>query len=326
MARTWKLIVLAIAIVGLCLADWALPRASLAECAGVTGRSCIRMAGENVFLGNTVQGVSIFNTEDPANPQEIGCVTTTGCILDMDFHEGYAYIVDDQEGLLILDVRNPERCVSLGNYQNYGGEIRSFTVHGHYALATVEDQGLKIFNISNPTEIEEVASLEQPSRIQGLRIVGEYAYLANLNGGLHVLDLRNPADPRQIAFVDIPGRPRTMGVAEHHVYITTSERKMFIFDTSEPVAPRMTASIAIGNSPVAVFTGAWVVVADLQSGLVVKDVRNPDHIVEIGRMHLDGIALGICIRDNHAYLSMAETNDIMVVDLRMLTKEKKAEK
>ena len=326
MARSWKLMVLAVIVMGLCLVDWAVPRVSLAECAGVTGRSCIRMAESNVFLGNTVQGVSIYNVEDPANPQEIGCVTTSGCILDMDFHEGYAYIVDDKEGLLILDVRNPERCVSLGNYQNYGGEIRSFTVHGQHALATVEDQGLKIFDISNPTEIKEVAALDQPSRIHGLRIVGEYAFLSNLNGGLHVLDLQDPAKPRQIAFTDVSGRPRTMGVADGYVYLTTSERKMSIFDISEPGAPRLSAAVEIGNSPVAVFTGDWVVVADIQSGLVVKDISNADHVVEIGRMHLGGIALGICIRDNHAYLSMAETNEIKVVDLRLVVGEKHVEK
>ncbi|SMP39229.1 Uncharacterized conserved protein [Desulfonatronum zhilinae] len=324
MMRKWKLMVLVAAVMGLCLTDWAVPRVGLAECAGVTGRSCIRMAGSNAFLGNTVQGVAIYNVEDPANPQEIGCVTTSGCILDMDFHEGYAYIVDDQEGLLILDVRNPERCVSLGNYQKYGGEIRSFTVHGHYALATVTDQGLKIFDISTPTDIKEVASLDQPSQIHGLRIVGEHAYLSNLNGGLHVLDLQDPADPRQIAFVDVPGRPRTMGVADNQVYITTSERKMNIFDISEPVAPRMTAAVEIGNSPVAVLSGDRVVVADIQNGLVVKDISNLTQIEELGRMDLGGIALGVCIRDDHVYLSMAETNDIKVVDLRMIVGEKRA--
>ena len=324
MMRTWKLMVLVVVVMGLCLMQWAVPKASLAECAGVTGRSCIRMAESNAFLGNTVQGVSIYNLEDPANPQEIGCVTTKGCILDMDFHEGFAYIVDDQDGLLILDVRDPERCVSLGNYQKYGGEIRSFTVYGKYALATVAGQGLKIFDISTPTDIKEVASLDQPAQIHGLRIVGQYVYLSNLNGGLHVLDLKEPTRPQQIAFVDVSGRPRTMGVADNRVYITTSERKMIIFDISEPVAPRMTASVEIGNSPVAVITGDWVVVADIQSGLVVKDISNPAQAVELGRVDLGGIALGICIRDDHAYLSMAETNDIKVVDLRMVVAKKNA--
>lgn len=289
-----------------------------AGCIGVTGRACVRLEGGNAFLSNTNQGLTIFEMSESGKPKMIGCMETKGCVLDMDFANGFAYVVDDQEGLLVIDVSNPERCATVGKYHKYGGGIKSFKIFGQYALAAVSGQGLRVFDISTPAAPQEISRMDAPAQVQSLAVVDRFAYLANFNGGLHVFDLQNPARPVETAFIDLPGRPRGLGVSGSHLFINTSERRMHIMDIASPGSPQMVSFIDIGRSPVAAIAGDRAYIASLDDGFLVFDISDPERIVEVGKKELEGICLAMCISENVVYLSMAENDELMVIDLQHL--------
>lgn len=320
--RTRKLMMTVMAalggFLGVILSQWVLPTTVFADCSGIMGRSCIRINQGNAFLANTEQGLTIYCLGQPDAPRQIGCLDTPGCISDIDFSSGYAYVVDSQSGLLIVDVSNPEKCDMVATNNKYGTRMQTFTIFGNHALATVSGQGARIFDVSEPNHPREIAVLDRPAQIHGVRLVGETAYLADSNGDMHVVDLSDPSHPRTMQVMNVPGRPRSMGVSGSTLYLTTSERQMHLFDISAPQSPQFRAAIALGNSPVAAVSGDYVYIADLGKGFVAMDIRDPLNPKLMARESLDGVALGICIRDNHAYLSMAKNNEIRTIDLRRI--------
>ncbi|TVQ99616.1 MAG: hypothetical protein EA399_07025 [Desulfovibrionales bacterium] len=313
-----KLIFTAVALLAWCTLEWVVPMTGHAQCAGVFGRACVRIEGSNAFLANTDQGLTIVNMNDPRNPEVLGCLQTKGCIIDMDFSEGFAYVVDDKEGLLIVDVSNPERCVAVGRYHTYGGDIQSFNVFGTYALASISGRGLRVFDISSPEKPRKVAMLDRPEKVQGMAIVADHAYVANFNGGLHIIDLRQPEQPMEVSVMDIPGRPRGLGVSESRLFMNTSERKMHLIDIQSPTDPQISATIDIGGSPVAVVAGNRAYVASLDRGFMVFDISNPEQVELIGRTDLEGICLAMCIHDPLAYLSIVGLDEVHVIDLQQI--------
>ncbi|GAB6057983.1 LVIVD repeat-containing protein [Desulfonatronum parangueonense] len=314
----WKLVFATVAVLFWCTMEWVVPAVGNAGCGHVAGRACVRIDGANAFLSNTDQGLTIVNMSDPSNPIEMGCLQTKGRILDMDFSKGFAYVVDDREGLLIIDVRNPERCLEEGRYEVFGGGIQAFKVFGEYALASISGQGLRLYDISWPATPRQIARMDSPAQVQGLVVVDGLAYVANFNGGLHVFDLRQPDNPRELAMIDVPGRPRSLGVSGSVLFMNTSERKMHIFDIQAPTSPRLTATINTGGAPLAVVSGNHAFFASQDKGFLVYDISDPNEIVMVGREDLDGICLAMCIHDTLAFVSVAGRDEVRVINLQQI--------
>ncbi|SDB33199.1 LVIVD repeat-containing protein [Desulfonatronum thiosulfatophilum] len=312
----WKLVFAAVAMLFWCTMDWIVPVAGNTQCGNVFGRACVRIDGVNAFLSNTEPGLTIVNMNDPNNPTELGCLQTNGRIIDMDFSKGFAYVVDDREGLLIIDVRNPERCLEEGRYEVFGGGIQAFKVFGDYALASISGQGLRIYDISWPGAPRQIARMDSPAQVQGFAVFDGFAYVANFNGGLHVFDLRQPDNPRELTMIDVPGRPRSLGVSESVLFMNTSERKMHIFDIHAPTSPKLTATIDTGGAPLAVVSGNHAFLASSDKGFIMYDISDPNEIVMVGREDLDGICLAMCIHDTIAFVSVAGQDEVRVIDLQ----------
>jgi len=319
MVRGWKSLVLAITFFGFCLVGWGVPVPGHADCSSVNGRTFLRIFDSNGFLVNTEQGVSIFSMAVPGQPEHLSSIALKKGIQDLDFHEdGYAYLVDDKKQLQIVCISNPEQCAPVGRIENYAGLMDFVTVHDDYAFVGVSGQGWRVFDLSSPVKPRELAAIDHPAQVKALRVEGGYAYVANFNGGLHVFDLTNPRSPREVAVLDVPGRPRALGVTDGTVYMTTADKKMYLIDVTDPASPGVAGTLSTGNSPVAAVHGNKVIAADLKKGLVITDISDPANYMEMATMKLDGAALGICIRGHHAYLSMADANEIKVVDLRIV--------
>lgn len=319
MVRGWKSLVLAITVLGLCLVGWGAPVPGHADCSSVNGRTFLRIFDSNGFLVNTEQGVSIFSMAVPGQPEHLGSIALQKGIQDLDFHEdGYAYLVDDKKQLQIVCISNPKQCAPVGRFMPYAGLIDSVSIQGDYAFIAVSGQGWKVLDISSPVTPREIATVDSPAQVKALQIKDGHAYITNFNGGLHVFDVMNPRSPREVAVLDIPGRPRTVGVSDDALYMTTADKKIYLINVADPASPAVVGAFSTGNSPVAAVYGTKVIAADLQKGLVISDVSDPANHTELAKMNLDGAALGICVRGHHAYLSMADTNEIKVVDLRLV--------
>ena len=116
----------------------------------------------------------------------------TGDYRNLVVKDKYAYCATES-GLDIIDLHDmtyPKKEKSF----YIEGEIDRVAILGHYAYVTVLNWGMKIVDISNPTQ--PVLKGEFRIRtIRNLEVTGKYAYLACGGSGLVVVDVSVPTNP-----------------------------------------------------------------------------------------------------------------------------------
>jgi hypothetical protein len=115
------------------------------------------------FVAEGRNGLVIYDVTDPGAIQKVGAFDTADQAYGVRVIDGYAYVADREAGLQIIDVRNPEIPVRVGGYDTDG---QAYGVDVAWPFAYVADKGLKIFDISNPSNISLLAlSRRHPSLI-----------------------------------------------------------------------------------------------------------------------------------------------------------------
>ena len=118
------------------------------------------------------QGTSLdwnFHIIDPYRAQRRG-----GIALEVGYHSfmddviygftisnGYAYVANNQAGMQILDLYDPELPELTGTYDT-AGEVHDVSVHGRYAYIGDWADGVTVVDISDPYEPKYVTHFDCP--------------------------------------------------------------------------------------------------------------------------------------------------------------------
>ncbi|MDD2247898.1 MAG: chitobiase/beta-hexosaminidase C-terminal domain-containing protein [Proteiniphilum sp.] len=114
----------------------------------------------------------------------------------------YAYVGAGTR-LRIMDVSQPSNITELGSC--YVDTVLEIKVSNGYAYIAALTSGLKIVDISNPSNPFVVGSLDTPGYAQGVDVVGNRAYVCDEAYGLHIIDVSNPSSPSFVGNYDSPG-------------------------------------------------------------------------------------------------------------------------
>ena len=104
------------------------------------------VAGTNVYLANSQDGLRIYGVSDPLNPVNIGhaAITKLGSQLFAVAAAGnYAYVGNTVDGLHIYDVSDPTNPAEVGSVNV--GFVRSIALLGNYVYLANDTSGLRIF-------------------------------------------------------------------------------------------------------------------------------------------------------------------------------------
>jgi len=221
--------------------------------------------------------------------------------------DNYAYIGLGPR-LIILDVSDsadPEivgrsDVLPVGEEQrpNYVSDV---AVVGDYAYIAAFAAGLRIYDVSGPTQPTEVGSYDARGTY-GLAVEGNYAYLAGGSSFMFV----NIADPTQPVEIEIlrPSEPnQCYDVTKEgsYAYFSCGTDGLWIFDVSDPEQPER-AWIISGFITGAAVTDSYVYVADYDEGLRIVDFSNPAHPSEVGFYDIAGYPHRIVAVGNYAYV------------------------
>jgi hypothetical protein len=149
----------------------------------------ISVKGNYSYIVEAVDGLSIYDTSDPANPKFKGSVETGDNYNTSVFAGGnYAYIIGSQ-GFYIADVSTPSAPAIVKTYSQFN-TFTDVYVSGNYAYLT--GRGLTVLDISNPLSAKVIFhKLIFPCR--DVVVKGNYAYVAALEAGLRIYDLSDPS-------------------------------------------------------------------------------------------------------------------------------------
>jgi hypothetical protein len=106
----------------------------------------------------------------------------------------------------------------VNNTNIYRGFAMAIAVAGNYAYIANGGDGLRIYNVSNPTNpvtVGHAAISNIPGAYSvGVTVSGNYAYLANSRDGLRIYDVSSPTNPVSLGSTDFLAlSPCAMSVA-----------------------------------------------------------------------------------------------------------------
>ncbi len=133
--------------------------------------------------------------------------------------------------------------------------------------------GLRVIDISNPSEPTHIASLGLGANAYGVDVVNGVAYLANYQSGLRVVDVTNPSNPSLITSLDTPSYAQDVEVRDGIAYVSDSFSGLRFVDVSAPASPSEFAVVNTPDSAVKVeLVGNFAYVADAMSALRIIDL------------------------------------------------------
>ena len=237
----------------------------------------------------------------------------------------YAYLLDAQAGLEIIDVSVPANPVHVGNY-NTGQRLSGFELAGTNAV--VSDSELSILDLSNPASPQLIGHTTNGNvAIYHLQVAGSHAFTAGYYG-LQIVDLTSPTNPVVVGrWEDLPGccsQATRVQVVGHIAYVTVDtdgggsgeEIHQAVIDVSDPANPvflKYLDNIHSFINETREF-GHYLLTVDYTPFLNVYDNTDPTNIILVASFPTRSWTFGLTIVGNYAYVP-EEVGAVQVFDV-----------
>jgi hypothetical protein len=160
---------------------------------------------------------------------------------DFTIEGSYAYVAADLNGLVIIDISDPEHPDSVGNCRpEMDCRDTDVAVDGHFAYMAADWSGVRIIDIAEPAAPRVRGSCGTESVALGIAVKGGYAFVADGLAGLCVVDISNPDFPWVVNYVGTPGGwANGIVLNAEHALVTNYEGGLHVFDVSYPPVPHL---------------------------------------------------------------------------------------
>ncbi len=304
--------------------------------------------GSNTYAAVTSfgdAGLQLVDISDPVNPRSAGKVEDNSNLLLANAHEVAVFTIDNriyaavtsesENGLQLVDVTDPASPTPVANLGDdsstllrgaYGVDIFTIGDNTYAAVASNDEKGLQLVDVTDPANPTPVANLgdggsKKLTQARGVDIFtiggNTYAAVASFGeNGLQLAEIRQiPASPDNlIPYGSLPDgtsllleKSRSVdtfeiGGSTYAIAVSSSESGTQIVDVTNPAAPTATGNLADnttrlleGARGVKVFTAGSntyaVVTAHGDDGVEVIDVTSPASPASVGRLADDGSRL-----------------------------------
>ncbi len=233
----------------------------------------IVVQGNYAYLvkGESTRGFAVLNLNQPLNQIDIGAeISLPGAQFqnNLDVSGNYAYVVDFDTGLFIIDISNPLSPIFVNHHPlnnqfansikivKYNNGAQSIAYVGHFGL---ENECLSVHDVTNPNNIVflgayactpesnfNLAPIQQINLIPIVKyaafsmfVYGNRLYLANGYTGLEIFGISTPT-PVRIGYYDANSLVFDVFTrANNAVYISTLERGLLRLNLANPNNPQL---------------------------------------------------------------------------------------
>ena len=194
-------------------------------------------------------------------------------------------------------------------------------VSGDFAYVTNQDEGLKVVNITDPSNPFIIGSYDTPDLAQSVFISGDYAYIADYQGDIdgfnfQIANISDPTNPSYVGKAETYDEARNVYVSGNYAYVANGYDGLCILDITNPTNPTIvgtcdTSGYALDDKVV----GNFVYLADDINGLVVINVSNPLVPAIVAEYNTSiSSAISVVVEGNYAYVADFD-NGIVVVNI-----------
>jgi hypothetical protein len=276
-----------------------------------------------------ISGFNAFQVFDAANPSAIvpmGRDNRLGFAYDLAVAGGYAYIAGginqttnaaERYGLRILDVRNPLTVRPVIDVTNAAGRVLSVCVKDNLALVSAVGSGLRVLNVSNPSNVVTLDTVDMSVMSSDLQLANGHAFIADTSRGLQAIDVRDPEHLKPVGRSEAIEASR-IEISGNTAVVLTYGNGIRIFDISDPQNMVRLSSLAperIGTDLRLRWPYAYIAYSSnaSQSVLQILDIQNPSNPI-VRKEYVTNDIRGVDITRKYAYLARGDAG-VDVLDI-----------
>lgn len=224
-------------------------------------------------------GLYIVNLTYPADIQPLGAFQENNLnIYDVKIQGNSCYVAAYNKGLICLDVTNKSHVVvkdRIGDSLNFSQGI---ALHDDFAFVADGFDGINIYNISNPANIQLVTKYNNGGTYYDVKVRGNYAFMAR---GYEGVEIVNISDIMHIQFVsaykDAYNNSQSIELWDNHLLVADRFDGLEILDISDINNPRKIGqySDAYNRAVDVEVLGSLAVVADREGGAEIINMSDP---------------------------------------------------
>jgi hypothetical protein len=229
----------------------------------------IAVAGRYAYVASS--DLSVVDISNPTNlltvgawHSDIGPSNSIGIAtaLDVAVSGNYVYLADGCDGLYVFDVSIPARLIQVGHTNDLGaptdqpsyafgyeGSAVGVAVSGNYAFVANWLDGLRVYDVSNPSHPVNVGRVADPA--YSITISGGLAYVFTARGAVNIYGLSDPSHPMLVG--QITGWALgSLALSGNFVFVDSVFQSVSIYDVSNPAHP-----LQVGHTDDLSGPGGW---------------------------------------------------------------------
>lgn len=207
-------------------------------------------------------------------------------------------------GLQVIDISAPAAPVPAGLLATpQSGAFTGVAVSGPNAVVADYFLGLHVADVSNPSALSILTTVDTPGTPESVAVSGSYAYVADGDSGLQIIDISDPVSANIVGSTDLPGYAGDVAISGSHACVVGRYSPgLQIVDISDPAAPAVVGSTVLLSYVESVAaSGSYVYVVDLLEGLKVVDISDPTAPTVVGSCQAPGI--DVSLSGSYAYIA-----------------------
>lgn len=256
--------------------------------------------------------------QDSANVTLVSSIHLPLYVNGVSVQGSFAYVAQGANGLRVIDISNLGAPRLRGLY-NTPASANTIRVRDNFAFLG-DGTTLRVYDITDPEHVLEVASLATDHPFGNMTLVGDYLYAALYTDGIAIFDISDPLAPTEIGFSSSGYEweyALDVAVAGNYAYVADWEGGILrIVDVSDPTTPVTVDTMRfVGSTTGVAVAGDYAYVETWLDGLHVLDISDPTNAVEVASLEWlieEGVVFrGIELFGDHAVVDVGTTLQVL---------------
>lgn len=266
-------------------------------------------------------GLMLLDVADPTNPLAVSNVNegVRGYSAKVANKDSAVYLAAGSFGVSVVDVADPENPFATASNLPMK-PAKAFHIIGDYLFTAVSEQGIKITDISYPTQPDPRGSISTPGYAHGMASTIDTAYLLVACGevGLSMVDISDfqngYGDYREVGLVHTPGYAEAVVLNDEEsiAFMACGTSGLQIVDYSDTLNLHIVGSFdGPGYAKDLIYKDGLVYMTARTGGLQVIDVSNVSSPKIVGLVETE-YSLGLDMDEDYLYVADEELGVLVI--------------
>ncbi|HUU78412.1 MAG TPA: hypothetical protein VMX55_08695 [candidate division Zixibacteria bacterium] len=231
--------------------------------------------------GNSITSIDLRN---PLLPVQLGTFAiTSSAIRSIEISQEIAFVLTFSDGLFVVNESIPNFPSQINHYTMTEQPL-DITIAGDLAYISTTS-GLKILNISQPGNIQDVGFYSTTHAVYKTTINGTLALLCKKSYGLEIIDISNPATPVHLGEFSSTAKIESVIIKNTTAFIAANAAGLIVVNITETTSPSQITDYSTntdGNYKAICMKNQIAYINDDNRGLVIFNTSNPNQPIETG--------------------------------------------